>query len=85
MAYKIALVGTGMIANAGHIPAWKNLGNRAHIVGVANRNLKKAQDTAGRHGIENSFDNLDDLLIKTSPDIVSVCTPNVSHAGGFKD
>jgi predicted dehydrogenase len=77
--YKVAVVGAGMIANAGHIPAWKNLIDRAEIVGVSNRNLKRAQDTAERHGINKAFDTLENMLNDTSPDIVSVCTPNVSH------
>ena len=32
---KVAVIGTGMIANAGHIPAWKNLKEDVEIVAVA--------------------------------------------------
>ena len=84
MPLKIAIVGSGMIANAGHIPAWKNLDGQIEILGVHNRELEKAQNTAERHGIPKSFDNLDKMLAELAPDIVSVCTPNVSHASIVK-
>ena len=80
MALKVAIVGSGMIANAGHIPAWKNLESKVEILGVQDRELEKAQNTAGRHGIAKSFGNLEEMLSEIEPDIVSVCTPNVSHA-----
>ncbi|HGE71849.1 TPA: gfo/Idh/MocA family oxidoreductase, partial [Candidatus Poribacteria bacterium] len=32
---KVAIVGTGMIANAGHIPAWKNLKDDVEIIAVS--------------------------------------------------
>ena len=79
MAYKIAIVGTGMIANAAHLPAWKNLEERAEIVGVSNRNIRKARDTAARHGTSCALEKIEEMLSKTTPDIVAVCTPNVSH------
>ena len=31
---KAAIVGTGMIANAGHIPAWANIADRVKLVAV---------------------------------------------------
>lgn len=80
MALKVAVVGTGMIANAGHIPAWQALSSEVEIVGVQNRNIEKAQATAERHRIPRAYADLQQMLRELSPDIVSVCTPNVSHA-----
>ena len=49
--YKVAIVGTGMVANVGHIPAWLELAPAVEVVGVFNHTLAKAQQTADRHGI----------------------------------
>ena len=76
---KVAVVGAGMIANAGHIPAWKNLEEDAEIVAVCNRGLERARDTAERHRIPRAYDDCARMLAETEPDIVCVCTPNVSH------
>jgi predicted dehydrogenase len=76
---KVAVIGAGMIANAGHIPAWKNLDQEAQIVAVYNRSLERAQQTATRHGIALAYDDCDKMLAETRPDIACVCTPNVSH------
>ena len=81
MGLKVAVVGTGMIANAAHIPAWLNIRDRVEIVAVVDRNPVNAGNTARRHGIPNAFEDLDTMLREQKPDIVSVCTPNVSHAG----
>ena len=77
--YKVAVIGTGMIANAGHIPAWLDLAPEVEIVGVYNHTLAKAQQTAQRHGIAQAYDDCGRMLDELHPDIVSVCTPNVSH------
>ena len=47
MPYRVALIGAGMIANASHIPAWKNLAPQVEIVGVYNHRLERAQCQPG--------------------------------------
>jgi predicted dehydrogenase len=68
-----------MIANAGHIPAWKNLAPQVEIVGVYNHRLERAQDTARRHEISHAYDDCARMLSDLKPDIVSVTTPNAWH------
>ena len=77
--YKVAVAGAGMIANAGHIPAWQALRGEVEVVGVFNHTLDKARQTADRHGIPHAYDDCRRLLAELTPDIVSICTPNVSH------
>ena len=77
--YKVAVVGAGMVANTGHIPAWLELAPTVAVVGVFNHTLAKAQQTADRHGIPRAYDDCGRMLDELRPDIVSVCTPNVSH------
>lgn len=75
---RVAIAGAGMIANAGHIPAWQNQ-EEAEVVGVFNHHLGRARDTAVRHGIESAYDDYARMLRELQPDLVIVCTPNVSH------
>ncbi|MBT4501247.1 MAG: Gfo/Idh/MocA family oxidoreductase, partial [Gemmatimonadetes bacterium] len=76
---RVAIIGAGMIANAGHIPAWKNLVEDVELVGVFNRSIERARNSAERHGIPHAFDDCVEMLAEVKPDVVSVCTPNVSH------
>jgi predicted dehydrogenase len=77
--FKVAVVGTGMIANAAHIPAWRDSADRAEIVAVADDRGGVAQETAERYGIPKFYNDYRTLLEKEKPDIVSVATPNCYH------
>jgi predicted dehydrogenase len=76
---RVALIGTGMIANCAHIPAWKNLKDRVDIVGVCDIRPAAARETALRHNIAWHGTDADEMLAAVQPDIVSVCTPNLFH------
>jgi predicted dehydrogenase len=75
----VAIAGAGMIANAGHIPAWLHLEDDVELVGIYNHRLDKARHTADRHGIPHAYDDWNKLLCDLEPDVVSICTPNTSH------
>ena len=77
--YKVAVIGTGMIANAAHIPAWKNQAGHAELVAVADILEERAEITAKSHGIPRAYGDWQKMLNEVQPDIVSVCTPNVYH------
>ena len=77
--FKVAVVGNGMIANAAHIPAWKNIADVAEIVAVADNREQATKETAARYNIPNFFTDYREMLEKVKPDIVSVCTPNCYH------
>jgi predicted dehydrogenase len=76
---RVAVIGTGMIANAAHIPAWQNLQDDVEVVGVADLYEDNARSTAERHSIPHAYADADKMLHDLGPDIVSVCTPNCSH------
>ena len=76
---KVAIIGTGMIANAGHIPAWKNLKEEVEIVAVADMLEDRAQLVAETEGIPRAYGDWQKMLDEVKPDIVSVCTPNAHH------
>ncbi len=76
---KVAIIGCGMISNFAHIPAYRHLPDDFEIVAVCDNNLETAKSTAERHGIPYYTDNADNMLSDISPDIVSVCVPNMFH------
>jgi predicted dehydrogenase len=76
---KVAIIGTGMIANAAHIPAWKNLKEDVEIVAVADIMADRAQLVAATEGIPRAYGDWQKMLDEVKPDIVSVCTPNSHH------
>jgi len=76
---KVAVIGTGMIANAGHIPAWKNLKEDVEIVAVADIMEDRAKLIAETEGIPRGYGDWEKMLAEEKPDIVSVCTPNTYH------
>jgi predicted dehydrogenase len=77
--FRVAVIGAGMIANAGHIPAWQALNEEVEVVGVANPGEQAARDTAKRFNIQHVFTDPQKMLATLEPDIVSICSPNVSH------
>ena len=75
---KVAVIGAGMIANAGHIPAWKDQAD-VDVVGVADSSEENAAATARRHNIPHVYADAAAMIAELQPDIVSVCTPNRYH------
>ena len=74
----VAVIGAGMIANAGHIRAWKQQ-PEVEVVGVADKVQENAAATARRHQIPHAFTDVARMLAELRPDVVSVCTPNHYH------
>ena len=77
--YRVAIIGTGMIANSDHIPAWQAVGDSIKLVAVANPGIEKAQATAQKFDIPGVYADPQNMLDEVKPDIVSICTPNVYH------
>lgn len=77
----VAIIGTGMIANIAHIPAWKALSDKVEFVGMADILPERAKATAVSVGLpaEKGYGDPNKMLEECKPDIVSVCTPNCYH------
>lgn len=75
---RVAVIGTGMIANAAHIPAWRDI-PEVEIVAVADNREQAARETAQRYGIPGCYTDYNEMLAQEKPDVVSVCTPNRMH------
>lgn len=78
---RVAIIGTGMIANMAHLPALNVLRKQGilDVVAVADIRAEAAEETAKRHGIEQWFVDPQEMLDRVKPDLVAVCTPNMYH------
>jgi predicted dehydrogenase len=77
---KVAILGTGMVATAAHIPAWQNLkAAGVEIVAASDILEDRAKLVARTYGIPQAFGNWKKMLASAKPDIVSICTPNAYH------
>lgn len=76
---KVAIISCGMITNAAHIPAYRNLKDKVEIVAVCDMNPVSAEQTAKRFDIPSWYTDAEEMLQKERPDLVSVCTPNGTH------
>lgn len=72
---RVAIIGTGMIASV-HARAARDAG--ARLVGVLGTSSEKSRRAANSWGAERAYDDLDALL-EDAPDVVHVCTPNLTH------
>lgn len=77
---KAALIGAGMIANEGHIPAYRAASDDVALTAVCDTNAEAVANCARRHDIDHFYENAEEMLEKEKPDLVSVTTPNLTHA-----
>ncbi|MCL4402056.1 MAG: Gfo/Idh/MocA family oxidoreductase [Acidobacteria bacterium] len=75
---RVAVIGSGTIANAAHIPAWRDQPG-VELVGVADSVIENAASTARRHGIPYACDDVASMLAEVRPGAVSVCSPAHCH------
>lgn len=76
---RVAVISCGMITNAAHIPAYRNLSDRVEVVAVCDVNPVSAEGTAKRFNVPNWYTDAETMLKTERPDLVSVCTPNGTH------
>jgi predicted dehydrogenase len=75
--FRVGLIGGGGIAQAVHIPGWRNL-PEVEIVGVADVSEATAQKAAAAAGGARVFTDYRELL-QLDLDAVDICTPNKVH------
>lgn len=74
----IGMVGCGFVAEL-HAESYARVfGYDARIVAVAAPS-KRRDAFASRHGIERTYDDLDELLADPAVDVVDICTPPALH------
>ena len=78
MTVKVGVIGAGAIAQIAHLPVLSRMED-VSVVGICDNDLPKAQALASRFSIRNAFDDIEDLLAYSKPDVVAICTPNHLH------
>ncbi len=78
--YKVAILGTGFIANQKHLPAWRRMNGSAKLVALCDVDAEHGEKMARQFGIPKSYQNTQEMLQKERPDIVDICTPPRTHA-----
>jgi len=79
----VGVIGCGMIARKAHLPAYQSLDN-VDIIGVSDFKEKAAKSCARKFGARKWFTDYHEML-KEDLELVSICTPNFTHAQIVKD
>jgi len=74
---KVGIIGCGKIADQ-HAASIKRI-NGCEIVGACDSELLMARQLCERLGVGNYYDDAQELLEKTNPDVVHITTPPQSH------
>jgi predicted dehydrogenase len=75
---KVAVIGTGRIAQNFHLPAYNKLPN-VELAGVLDPDELKAKLIAEKYRIKNVYTDVDELLENDEIDAVDICTPTNTH------
>jgi predicted dehydrogenase len=74
----VIVVGAGAIAQVGHLPALRRLPG-VEIAAICDTDLSKAQALASRFGVQDTYDDIEEVLRYARADVAVICTPNHLH------
>ncbi|MGH3390714.1 MAG: Gfo/Idh/MocA family protein [Actinomadura sp.] len=77
---RVAIVGTGGIAQECHMPALRAERERVEVVAALDADADRVKAFCVEHGIPAAYTDLGELLDAARPDLVHVCTPPFAHA-----
>jgi predicted dehydrogenase len=75
---RVALVGTGFIANI-HMESYNRFVPAVEVVAVYGRNPENTAAFAMKHGIPKWYDDMEELLREEAVDMADICVPNHLH------
>ena len=76
---RVAVVGTGNVAQVAHIPAYQSIPS-AELVALVDEDMVKCTAIRKQYGVPKAYDDLTKMLEKEDVDAVDICTPNYLHA-----
>ena len=79
---KVATVGTGYFSRFQY-SAWARI-PEVEMVAVCNRTIEPAQELANKYQIKSIYQDFDQMLDETKPDLVDIITPPVTHQSYVK-
>lgn len=75
---RVAVIGAGAIAQVAHLPVLRKLPG-ADVVAICDSDVGKAQALATRFEVQETYDDIEEVLRYASIDAVVICTPNHLH------
>ena len=76
---KIAVIGAGGIATGAHMPGYAKMDN-VEVAAICDIKIEKAKKLADAYGVEQIFQNYEDVFEIPGLDAVDICTPNYLHS-----
>jgi predicted dehydrogenase len=76
---RVAVIGTGNIAESSHLPAIEAQGGNAQTVAVVDVDVERAHAFAQRWNIPAVYGGIEQMLEEAAPDLAIVCTPPIAH------
>ena len=76
---RIAIIGLGQVTRNIHLPGYSRLADKITVVGGCDTNREMRQTAREKLKLAEVFDNPLELIEKTTPDIVAICTPPAFH------
>lgn len=78
--FRVAVLGTGGIAEAAHLPALRAQAHRVDVAAAVDVDPDRLETFLRKHEIPAGYSSLDAMLAEQRPDLVHVCTPPSTHA-----
>jgi predicted dehydrogenase len=75
---KVGIVGAGTITQVAHLPVLKKTPT-AEVLALCDIDRQKARTIADRYGVQDAFDDIEDLLRYETLDAVVICSPTHLH------
>lgn len=75
---RVAVIGAGAISQVAHLPALRKLPG-VEIAAICDNDLGKAQALAARFEVQDTYDDIEEVLKYARADAAVVCTPNHLH------
>ena len=79
MLKRIAIIGLGQVTRNIHLPGYAFLKDKIEVVGGCELDDNVRQSVAQKWNIPETFTNPEEMIEKTQPDIVAICTPPSLH------
>lgn len=77
--FRLAIIGLGAVTRNIHLPAYAQLKGRMEVVGGCDKDKEAIAWMSRRHPSIPVFEDMEEMLQATRPDIVAICTPPVLH------
>lgn len=76
---RVAIIGLGAVTRNIHLPAYSQLRDRVTVVGGCDVDSNARELASKKWKVPQIYSNAQEMIAKTRPDIVSICTPPSLH------